>query len=158
MNLGSKMIIDATVKPRHTELSNTHVTEERLRHMRELDHRILDINLAHDTLLLVKVRGQGMPVLEKLVKHTELGRTKIIAAVSDDVDIRDRENYIWGIFTRFDCERDIIFTEQRMMGISPIYKGIMGIDATWKEGYPKPLRMSDEVVKRVEERWDSYWK
>ncbi len=99
-----------------------------------------------------------MPVLEKLVKHTELGRTKLIAAVSDDVDIRDRENYIWGVFTRFDCERDIIFTEQRMMGISPIYKVIMGIDATWKEGYPKPLRMADEIVKRVDERWDSYWK
>jgi menaquinone biosynthesis decarboxylase len=158
MNLGSKMILDATQKPRRVELNNANVTDERLRHIRELDHRILDINHVHDTLLIVKVSGRGMPVLEKLVKHTELGRTKLIAAVSDDVDIRDKENYIWGIFTRFDCERDIIFTEQKMVGISPIYKGIMGIDATWKEGYPKPLRMTDEVVKRVEERWDEYWK
>jgi 4-hydroxy-3-polyprenylbenzoate decarboxylase len=157
MNLGSKMILDATVKPRRIELSNVNVTEERLRHIRELDHRILDINLVHDTLLLVKVSGHGMPVLEKLVRHTELGRTKLIATVSDDVDIRDKENYIWGVFTRFDCERDIIFTEQKMIGISPIYKGIMGIDATWKEGYPKPLRMTDEIVKRVNERWGAYW-
>ena len=86
----------------------------------------------HDTLLLAKVSGHGMPVLEKLVMHTELAGIKIIAAVSEDVDIRDKENYIWGVFTRFDCERDLIFTEQKLMGVSPIYKGIMGIDATWK--------------------------
>ena len=54
--------------------------------------------------------------------------------------------------------RDIIFTEQKLMGISPIYKGTMGIDATWKEGYPKPLVMTDSIRKRVEERWDSYWR
>ena len=99
-----------------------------------------------------------MPVLEKLVKHTELPGIRIVAALSEDVDIRDRENYIWGVFTRFDCERDVIFTEQRLMGISPIYKGIMGIDATWKQGYPKPLRMVDEVKKKVEEGWERYWK
>jgi 4-hydroxy-3-polyprenylbenzoate decarboxylase len=81
----------------------------------------------------------------------------MIAAVSDDVDIHDQENSIWGVFTRFDCERDVIFTEQTMIGISPVYKGVMGIDATWKKGYPDPLRMPGEVVRAVEERWDRYW-
>ena len=131
---------------------------DQVQHLKSLDPRIMDINLVHDTLLLVKVSGNGMPVMEKFVKHTELPGIKIIATVSDDVDIRDQENYIWGVFTRFDCERDILFTEQKLIGISPVYKGIMGIDATWKQGYPKPLRMTDEVKKRVEERWESYWK
>ncbi len=58
-------------------------------------------------------------------------------------DLDDRENYIWGVFTRFDCERDLIFTEQQLIGISPVYKGVMGIDATWKPGYPKPLAMTE---------------
>jgi 4-hydroxy-3-polyprenylbenzoate decarboxylase len=98
-----------------------------------------------------------MQLLRKLVALPELAPLKLIAAVSQDVDMHDRENYIWGVFTRFDCERDVIFTDQKMIGISPVYQGVMGIDATWKEGYPKPLLMTDEIVRRVDERWDSYW-
>jgi 4-hydroxybenzoate decarboxylase subunit C len=162
MNLGSKMIIDATRKQRSPEPEKGQVDRgrrnEQVQHLKSLDPRILDINLVHDTLLLVKVSGHGMPLIEKLVKHTELPGVKIIVAVSEDVDIRDKENYIWGVFTRFDCERDIMFTEQKLIGISPIYKGIMGIDATWKQGYPKALRMADDVKKKVEERWESYWR
>ena len=162
MNLGSKMIIDATKKQRPQEESKASVDRDRridqVQHLKSLDPRIVDINLVHDTLLLVKVSGQGMPLIEKLVKHTELPGIKIVAVVSDDVDIRDRENYIWGVFTRFDCERDILFTEQKLIGISPVYKGIMGIDATWKQGYPKPLTMHEGIKNRVEERWESYWK
>jgi 4-hydroxy-3-polyprenylbenzoate decarboxylase len=161
MNLGSKMIVDATRKTRAGGKNHPAAPEriaEQISHIKSVDQRIIDLNLVHDTLLLAKVSGHGMPVLEKLVMHTELAGIKIIAAVSEDVDIRDKENYIWGIFTRFDCERDLIFTEQKLMGVSPIYKGIMGIDATWKQGYPKPLTMTDEVKKRVEERWESYWR
>ena len=84
--------------------------------------------------------------------------TKIIAAGSPDVDIHDQEQTIWGIFTRFDAERDIMFTEEKLVGISPVFRGKMGIDATWKKGYPSPLVMSDEISKKVDERWDSYWK
>jgi menaquinone biosynthesis decarboxylase len=162
MNLGSKMILDATKKQRPAEETRSLLDRDRrteqVQQLKSLDPRITDINLVHDTLLLVKVNGHGMPVVEKLVKHTELSGIRVIAAVSDDVDLHDRENYIWGVFTRFDCERDVLFTEQKLIGISPVYKGIMGIDATWKQGYPKPLRMTDEVKKRVEERWDSYWR
>ncbi|MEW6061688.1 MAG: 4-hydroxybenzoate decarboxylase, partial [Bacteroidota bacterium] len=70
----------------------------------------------------------------------------------------EQESYLWGVFTRFDCERDIIFTEQQLIGISPIYKGMLGIDATWKNGYPNPLTMDEAIVKKVDERWDSYWR
>ena len=62
------------------------------------------------------------------------------------------------MFTRFDCERDVIFTEQKLIGACPVYKGVMGIDATWKPGYPKPLEMKAEVSRKVEERWDVYWR
>jgi menaquinone biosynthesis decarboxylase len=161
MNLGSKVIVDATRKQRRTGEGQPDISEvrrgEQVRHLKSVDQRITDINLVHDTLLLVQVTGQGMSVVEKLVRHTELARVTMIAAVSEDVDIRNQESYIWGIFTRFDGERDIIFTEQKLMGISPVYKGMMGIDATWKPGYPRPLTMLDGVKRRVEERWDAYW-
>ncbi len=87
-----------------------------------------------------------------------LDEIKLVATVSEDVNIHDQESYIWGVFTRFDCERDVIFTQQKLVGISPIYKGTMGIDATWKDGYPEPLAMDEKIVKLVDDRWDSYWK
>ena len=43
-------------------------------------------------------------------------------------------------------------------GIEPVYHGIMGIDATWKESYPKPLVMDQEVVRKVDSQWSRYWK
>ena len=183
MNLGSKMILDATRKA--VRGSRFVVGEEeqqqmksRIDRLKMIDRRILDVAHVHDSLLLVKVQTAlstsrepltpdpepatastfGKEVLQKLVALPDLAGIPLIAAVSEDVNIRDKESYIWGVFTRFDCERDVIFTEQRLHGISPIYKGIMGIDATWKPGYPKPLRMTDEVKKKVDERWESYWK
>nr|MBP9212750.1 UbiD family decarboxylase [Bacteroidota bacterium] len=122
------------------------------------DRRIIDARLVEGALLLVKVKKEGAAVIRKIVKHPGLAGVKMAAAVSFDVDINEQESYIWGLFTRFDCERDTIFTEQKLIGISPIYSGILGIDATWKTGYPDPLVMDDAVIKKVDERWDSYWR
>lgn len=159
MNLGSKMVIDATVKQRSRQDQGAgKELEERLGHLRGIDRRILDVRSVEGVMLLVKVKSHGREILQKLVQHTELAGVRMIAAVSEDVNLDDQENYIWGIFTRFDCARDILFTEQKLVGISPVYKGIMGIDATWKEGYPEPLKMTDEIVERVEKRWSEYWR
>jgi len=163
MELGSKMILDAT---RKDMLRLGEVAAERQkaqvgwggpRAVKSMDRRIIDAHVEQDCLMLVKVRSGGRAVVEKLVRRGELQYLKIIASVSEDVDIRDRVNSIWGLFTRFDCERDVVFTEQSLVGISPVYKGVMGIDATWKKGYPEPLSMTDVVVKRVERRWNEYW-
>jgi len=155
------MVVDATRKRRAGGLRRLPFKrgfERQVAALRSVDRRIIDVNLVHDTLLLVKVRRDGMQVLKNLVGRKELAHVAMIAAVSDDVDIRNREHYLWGIFTRFDCERDLVFTEQRMMGVSPIYGGAMGIDATWKRGYPEPLSMTEDIRKRVDERWDAYWR
>jgi 3-polyprenyl-4-hydroxybenzoate decarboxylase len=42
------------------------------------------------------------------------------------VDLDDDENLQWGIFTRFDPARDMIFSEQRFAGARPVYRGIVG--------------------------------
>ncbi|HYQ87729.1 MAG TPA: UbiD family decarboxylase [Bacteroidota bacterium] len=167
MNLGSKMIIDATKKRRAAGASGSGGREAskktpesgKLRSaLMESDARIRDANLIDDTLLLVKTASGGRELMEKLVKDPRLEGIPVLAVVSDDVDIYRQESYIWGIFTRFDCERDVFFTENKLVGISPIYRGVMGIDATWKPGYPAPLVMSDEIVRRVDEKWGRIWK
>lgn len=159
MNLGSKMILDATQKKRSKE-KRTPIKKllDAVKELPRTDRRIIDARLIEGTLLLVKVKDGGSAVMKKLLKNPALKDVKIAAAVSFDVDINDQESYIWGIFTRFDCERDINFTEQKLIGISPIYKGMLGIDATWKNGYPKPLEMTEEIIKKVDERWESYWR
>ena len=157
MELGSKMIIDATRKTGRQGGSASR-KKYSTASLKSLDRRIVDAEIIEDCLLLAKVSQGGRSVVEKLVRTKELGNLKIVACVSEDVDIREPESYIWGLFTRFDCERDIVFSKQRMMGISPIYQGLMGIDATWKKGYPKPLVMDRKVKRLVDERWETYWK
>jgi UbiD family decarboxylase len=160
MNLGSKMILDATRKerPKGPARGASSRAARDTHFLRSLDGRVLDANFVHETLLLVKVSGHGAEVLKNLIRREELQGLTLIVAVSEDVDIRDRENYLWGVFTRFDCERDLLFSEQELLGISPVYRGVMGIDATWKPGYPARLAMTEEVRKHVDERWGSYWR
>jgi len=161
MNLGSKMIIDATRKHgknNRSELGKTGKDTCNVDSVKAMDNRIVDCCLLYETLLIVVVEDNGKDVVNKLIKSSQLVGPKIVAAVSPDVDIHDEEQTIWGIFTRFDAERDVSFSEEKLVGISPVFRGIMGIDATWKNGYPAPLIMPDEIVKRVDSRWDSYWK
>lgn len=162
MELGSKMILDATRKQRMRDGAQVGKRSSRPvssnSHLKSFDRRIMDASVVENCMLIVKVKKDGRQVVEKLVRKRELHHLKMIAAVSEDVNIKDQGNYIWGVFTRFDCERDVIFTEQELIGISPVYKGVMGIDATWKKGYPDPLTMPDEIIKKVDQRWESYWK
>jgi 4-hydroxy-3-polyprenylbenzoate decarboxylase len=156
MNLGSKMILDATRKPRPEDpgvMKKRNRARKTLPSLSSIDRRIVDQHLASGSLLLVKVTGGGRQVLKKLVAHEALQHVPLVAVVSDDVDLRDRENSIWGVFTRFDCERDVMFAEQKLIGICPVFHGVMGIDATWKKGYPEALSMTDEVRKKVDAIW-----
>ena len=80
----------------------------------------------------------GREVIEQLIADSNIEKlpkgVKIVAAVSEDVDFSSEMGVIWGIFTRFDAARDVMFTRSTLANISPIHEGIMGIDATWKPG------------------------
>jgi UbiD family decarboxylase len=155
MNLGSKMIIDATstvdgkIPPAPTAGPDPQA-------VRSTDSRITHCICWEETLLVVQVKGEGRTVLEALVKHPVAASAKIICAVSQDVPLADPELLLWGIFTRFDCARDIVFSEVSLVGACPRYRGPLGIDATWKPGYPAPLEMDPEIVKKVDQRWKQY--
>lgn len=167
MNHGSKMILDATEKSerRRAEGEEQSADSEE----REKIERVLarlprefaameEARVFEDALLVVKVSRDGRGIVEQLVRLPELRGLKIIATVSADVDLNRQESYLWGIFTRFDCERDATFSEQTLLGISPIYRGVLGLDATWKPGYPGPLVMNEEVREKVKRRWAEYWR
>ncbi|MBS1903314.1 MAG: UbiD family decarboxylase [Bacteroidetes bacterium] len=192
MNLGSKMILDATRKfsasasggayPAREVNEFVGMTGTASAELSNIDGRIVGSRLIEDTLLVVKVRGPfstaenaakkteaefaapqetvGSEVVKKLisvdaVRYLPRG-TKIVAAVSEDVDLNSDLEVLWGIFTRFDAARDVFFTSSHLERTVPIYRGIMGIDATWKTGYPNPCIMDPVIVSRVNERWKEF--
>ncbi len=192
MNLGSKMLIDATHKLATSASGGTYPerkinefyfkTGSEARNLTDIDSRILEYRSYEKALLVVKVKGAytsesnaakhlendiiaptqtaGSEVIQKLIAPERVANlptgTKIVAAVSEDVDLSSDMETLWGIFTRFDAARDIFFTKTTLERSIPIYEGIMGIDATWKTGYPNPCIMNEEIIDRVDKRWKEY--
>jgi 4-hydroxy-3-polyprenylbenzoate decarboxylase len=151
MHVGSKVVFDAAGEPVTGNQPPSAVADPATLDRRVVGHRLLD-----GGFLVVVVRQEPKAVLETLVRHEAMGPVKFVVAVSDDVRLDDEENLIWGIFTRFDPARDMVFTKQSFVGARPVYSGRIGIDATWKDGYPLPLSMPDEVVRLVDRRWKEY--
>jgi len=155
-NLGSKLVIDATRKGKSPHARKAAPGPAMRDDPKRKDPRIMGWHLWDEALLVVQVRKEGRKVLEQLVRDPDLEGVKIIAAVSPDVDLEDRVSTLWGIFTRFDCARDLVFTETVLLGPVARPSGRMGIDATFKPGYPDPLEMSDEIREKVNVRWSEY--
>jgi 3-polyprenyl-4-hydroxybenzoate decarboxylase len=95
----------------------------------------------------------GREVVEKLVRRPELASMKLVVAVSADVPLEDDELLLWGVFTRFDCARDVVPAATEARGAWLVCRGPLGVDATWKPGYPEPVESSPEVVARVDGWW-----
>ena len=154
MHLGSKMALDATPKHRGdsppASLAPINVD------VGALAPEATAWRMVEDTLLVVQVPEGGRAVLSRLAADPRLANVKMIAAVSPDVVLHDQTSLLWGIFTRFDPARDVIFPEMRLEGAAPLYKGPLAIDATWKPGYPAPLVMDPDIIQKVERRWDEY--
>ena len=152
MHVGSKLVLDATGEAVTSEPPPSSVVDPATLDRRVVKHLLLD-----GGFLVVVVRDSPRAVLETLVRHEALRPIKFVVAVSQDINLTDEENLLWGIFTRFDPARDMVFTEQKFVGARPVYRGRIGIDATWKTGYPLPLTMPDEVERKVEQRWGEYF-
>jgi 4-hydroxy-3-polyprenylbenzoate decarboxylase len=151
LHVGSKLVLDAT-----GEAITTAAPPEEVSDPRAFDRRIRR-HVVIEGWLVVEVERDPREVLEQLVRWEGLGPVRFIVAVSDDVDLADESSTVWGIFTRFDPARDMIVQDQSFVGARPVYRGRIGIDATWKEGYPPTLTMPDEVQKLVERRWGEYF-
>ena len=150
MHVGSKLVIDACGAVARPDVPSPEMDFARI------DARIEKWKLLEGGFLVVTVREGGRAVVSSVLAAKP--SVRFVVAVSPDVNLEDDENLQWGIFTRFDPARDMVFSEQEFVGARPVYRGIIGIDATWKQGYPLPLEMDESIVKLVDRRWGDYWK
>ncbi len=149
MHVGSKLVIDAAGQVLQKDDAPRDLDPRRF------DEHIENYRLLDGGFLAVVVRQNPRAVLDRLMRAPL--NLRFVVAVSPDVRLDDDENLQWGIFTRFDPARDMLFSQQEFKGARPVYRGTVGIDATWKEGYPAPLVMDDSIVKLVDRRWPEYW-
>jgi len=149
---GSKVIIDCS--RREAEAQETHPRAPDLSAWRE---KIGEFAVWGGGLLVVQTESNlAKPLLGELLKAPELGGVRIVVAVSRDIDVEDRTQMLWGWFTRFEPARDILFERAELRGTAPHYGGRMGIDATFKPGYPDPLTLDPQSEKEAERLWDRY--
>jgi len=145
----------AATPPERHEIEISAAAAAGIRDPAHIDPRVVASVVLEDCLLVVQVEGNGREIVENLVQ-APLGTIRIVAAVSPDVPLDNHDLLMWGIFTRFDCARDIVFTRVLRRGPWTTCHGVMGIDATFKPGYPDPLEMDPEVVATVDRRWSEY--
>ncbi len=170
MHLGSRMILDATGSratysggPSNSfrAENDADMPTREFQSPNSIAPHVKTWRVWEDTLLVVQVDrvedGIGRRALEPLVKSNATSHLKMIAVVSPDVNLDDDVDTIWGIFTRFDPARDLMFTESSMQGVQPVYAGVMGIDATWKPGYPDAVASDPQTSRLVDARWKEYW-
>jgi 4-hydroxy-3-polyprenylbenzoate decarboxylase len=91
--------------------------------------------------------------------------TKFVIVVADDIDARDWKDVMWAISTRMDAARDITVIERTPIDYldfaspEPGLGAKLGLDATtkWppetKRDWGRVIRMDDEVVELVTEKW-----
>jgi 4-hydroxy-3-polyprenylbenzoate decarboxylase len=169
MNLGSKMVLDAQAKPGRAPAAPVAAVPD----PRTFDDTIVAHRLAWGAMLVVQVRGAvggadgavarssppsaaapaGRAVVERLVQRPEYSGVRLIAAVSTDVPLEDDALLLWGIFTRFDCARDVVPARTESRGAWLTCRGPLGIDATWKPGYPDPVATPPAMVASVDGWW-----
>jgi 4-hydroxy-3-polyprenylbenzoate decarboxylase len=120
-------------------------------------------------LMLVSIR-KSYPGHARKVMHAIWGLgqamfSKCIVVVDEDVNVQDVREAAWRALNNIDPQRDIEFSMGPIDSLDhasrlPNYGSKMGVDATKKwpgEGFTRPwpdvIRMSPEVVRRVDEMW-----
>lgn len=154
LNVGSKMGINAI---RKSEAGKKKYAK-RVPDPREKHPEVLNYRLLNGGFLVLQARDKPKELIDKIFETPGFKNVRIIVVVSQDIDLNDDTDLIWGIFTRFDPYLDVIFEHTELKGSAVVYGGRMGIDATIKKWYPEVIKMSDDIKDKVTEKWSSYWK
>ena len=120
-------------------------------------------------LILVSMRkvypGHARKVMHAIWGLGQAMFSKCIIVVDEDVDVQNVSEVAWKALNNIDPQRDIEFCMGPVDSLDhasrlPDYGSKMGVDATRKlagEGFvrrwPDVIKMSPEVVKRVDEMW-----
>jgi len=93
---------------------------------------------------------------------------KCVIVYDEEANIQDVKEAAWRAFNNVDPKRDIVFSEGPVDQLDhsasqELFGSKMGVDATRKlpeEGmkrpWPEEMKMSEEIVKKVEARWEEY--
>jgi 4-hydroxy-3-polyprenylbenzoate decarboxylase len=111
--------------------------------------------------------GHARKVMHAIWGLGMLSLTKAIVVVDAHVDVHDYEQVVFYLGANVDPARDVLLSEGPLDHLDhapsrQFVGGKLGIDATAKgpaEGarpWPEEITMSDEIRRRVEERWDEY--
>ena len=88
-----------------------------------------------------------------------------IKEIQQRYDLKDSKTVVWKLLNNVDPKRDLLLSEGPLDALDhsapyPNFGGKMGIDATNKIGketsrdWGTKIRMSDEVIDRVDQMWD----
>lgn len=146
LNRGGRMVIDASVKRNYFPSGKIDLPDPR-----RFSEKIKDFRFLASTMLVLKTDGNGKEIIEKLIHLEEFTSCKIIVAVSNDIELDDRIQLLWGIFTRFDCTKDVYFKQIKLLGNDIIYEGPLGIDATWKDFYPELIEPDPAIYQKIKQ-------
>jgi 4-hydroxy-3-polyprenylbenzoate decarboxylase len=112
--------------------------------------------------------GHARKVMYALWGMGQMSFTKAIVIVDKWVDVQNLSEVVWRMGNNVDPKRDTVILEGPLDVLEhasdiPAYGGKIGIDATRKlpsEGFtrdwPDDIVMSEEIVKRVTDRWREY--
>jgi len=111
---------------------------------------------------------QARKVMHAVWGAGQMGFTKLIVVVDEDVNVHDEQEVLFTLCANVDMRRDVVTVDGPLDILDHAAPhlgagGKMGIDATRKipgEGmvreYPKELRMTPEILERVARRWSEY--
>jgi 4-hydroxybenzoate decarboxylase subunit C len=82
-----------------------------------------------------------------------------LVVVSDEPERATRSvmNFLWTTFTRFEPGADIHAADRRIARNHIAYEPPIVIDARMKPWYPQEVRCSDDIARRVTDRWHEYF-
>ena len=82
-----------------------------------------------------------------------------LVVLSDEPERATRSvmNFLWTTFTRFEPGADIHAADRRIARNHIAYEPPIVIDARMKPWYPKEVRCSEEIARRVTDRWHQYF-
>jgi 4-hydroxy-3-polyprenylbenzoate decarboxylase len=126
---------------------------------------------AFHNCVLVSIRksfpGHAQKVMHAIWGLGMLSLTKAVVVVDEWVDVHDYDEVFFRVCANVDPQRDVLLSEGPLDHLDhaptrQFYGGKIGIDATHKtpaEGarpWPEEIRMTDEVQRLVDERWEEY--
>jgi 4-hydroxy-3-polyprenylbenzoate decarboxylase len=111
--------------------------------------------------------GHAQKVMHAIWGLGMLSLTKSVVVVDEWVNVHDYEEVFFRVGANVDPKRDVLISEGPLDHLDhaptlQFYGGKLGIDATHKgpaEGareWPPEIEMSDEIRRKVDERWEEY--